>query len=450
MLDGQAAPPAERRPAPATGSLNTTIGVVATSAALSKAEVGKLASVAHDGMARAIRPAHSMFDGDTIFGLATGEVELTGTETLLRVPGSRHGAFNLLLAAAADTFAAACTHAVLSAPSIGALPSYLDLCPSARPGVSQQSNVRHRQADRPASSTLRPACAPGRMAQQRAGRTIALVPTMGALHVGHLALDRSRQGRWPTWSVVSIFVNPLQFDRADDFDRYPRPIDADVAVCRELGVDAVYAPLASGDVPAGLPNDRHASASSTATMEGAARPGHFDGVTTVVTKLFTAVRPDVAVFGEKDFQQLAVVRRLSADLDLGVDVIGHPTVREPDGLAMSSRNTRLDPASARSPRRHPGRARPAVSDARGGERSAAAITGQGPAHARDATGRPRRLRRRCSMPRSLAAVADITDDQRRPGCLRIAVAAFVGDVRLIDNRDLFEPDRAALAADRIS
>ena len=120
VLDGQAAPRPRCRTRHATGSLNTTIGVVATSAALSKAEVGKFASVAHDGMARAIRPAHSMFDGDTIFGLATGEVELTGAETRLRVPGSRNGALNLLLAAAAETFAAACTHAVLSAtPSVG-------------------------------------------------------------------------------------------------------------------------------------------------------------------------------------------------------------------------------------------------------------------------------------------------------------------------------------------
>lgn len=113
-------------------SLNTTIGVVATTAALSKVEVGKLASVAHDGMARAVRPAHSMFDGDTIFGLATGDVELHGAGTGLGVPGSRYGALNLLLAASADTFAAACTHAVVSATTVGALPCYFELCPSTR------------------------------------------------------------------------------------------------------------------------------------------------------------------------------------------------------------------------------------------------------------------------------------------------------------------------------
>jgi L-aminopeptidase/D-esterase-like protein len=138
ILDGQAAPrpsvttPSDSGAPPDPGALNTTIGVVATSAALSKSEVGKFASVAHDGLARAVRPAHSMFDGDTIFGLATGAVELSGSETRLRVPGSRNGALNLLLAAAAETFAAACAHAVLSASMVGALPSYFDLCPSAR------------------------------------------------------------------------------------------------------------------------------------------------------------------------------------------------------------------------------------------------------------------------------------------------------------------------------
>jgi L-aminopeptidase/D-esterase-like protein len=135
LLDGQAIPRT-------TGSLNTTIGVVATSAVLSKAEVGKFASVAHDGMARAIRPAHSMFDGDTIFGLATGDVELHGTETRLRVPGSRNGAFNLLLAAAAETFAAACTHAITSATTVGELPCYFDMCPSTRRSRTRRSQTR--------------------------------------------------------------------------------------------------------------------------------------------------------------------------------------------------------------------------------------------------------------------------------------------------------------------
>jgi pantoate--beta-alanine ligase len=273
------------------------------------------------------------------------------------------------------------------------------------------------------------------MEQHRAGRRVGLVPTMGALHEGHVALiDHARSIADVT--VVSIFVNPLQFDRADDFDRYPRPIDADVAVCRDLGVAAVYAPLAGAMYEPGF-RTTVTVAGLTSTMEGSARPGHFDGVTTVVTKLFAATRPNVAVFGEKDFQQLAVVRRLSADLDLGVEVIGHPTVREPDGLAMSSRNSRLDPDQRAVAAAIPAALDLALSDARAGERSATAITG--------------RVRRTLETlpgvrvdyvtlfdPESLEEVGHITDQQCTPGRVRIAVAAFVGDIRLIDNRDLFE------------
>jgi pantoate--beta-alanine ligase len=177
------------------------------------------------------------------------------------------------------------------------------------------------------------------MAQHRAGRRIGLVPTMGALHLGHVALIARAQADTDV-SVVSIFVNPLQFDRADDFDRYPRPLDADVAVCRDLGVDVVYAPLASAMYGPGF-RTKVAVGELTATMEGAARPGHFDGVATVVAKLFNQVRPDVALFGEKDYQQLAVIRRMTADLDLGVEIVGLPTQRDRDGLALSSRNAYL-------------------------------------------------------------------------------------------------------------
>lgn len=172
-----------------------------------------------------------------------------------------------------------------------------------------------------------------------AGRVVALVPTMGALHEGHLALvERARQAADDV--VVSIFVNPLQFDRAADLDSYPRPIDDDMALCHAHGVDAVFAPTAAAMYAAGF--QTHVEPGPIAErLEGARRPGHFRGVTTVVTKLFNAVEPRVAVFGEKDAQQLAIVRRMVLDLDMGIEVIGVPTVREPDGLAMSSRNRRL-------------------------------------------------------------------------------------------------------------
>ena len=179
-------------------------------------------------------------------------------------------------------------------------------------------------------------------AQRIAGRRVALVPTMGALHQGHLALiDEAR--RHADVVVVSIFVNPLQFNRSDDFDEYPRPIDDDLALCAEHGVDALYAPHASAMYPPGF--ETHVSPGPLAdVLEGAQRPGHFQGVTTVVAKLFGATRPHVAVFGQKDFQQLAVIRRMTIDLDMGIEVVGMPIVREYDGLAMSSRNRRLSPA----------------------------------------------------------------------------------------------------------
>lgn len=178
-------------------------------------------------------------------------------------------------------------------------------------------------------------------ATTRDGARIGFVPTMGALHDGHLALvDEAR--RHADVVVVSVFVNPLQFDVRADFDRYPRPIDDDLARCREAGVDAVYAPTAAAMYPDGF--ETHVEPGRLAEpLEGLHRPGHFRGMATVVTKLLAAVRPDVAVFGQKDAQQLAIVRRLVLDLDLGVDIVAMPTVREADGLAMSSRNRRLTP-----------------------------------------------------------------------------------------------------------
>ena len=179
-------------------------------------------------------------------------------------------------------------------------------------------------------------------AHRLAGRRVGFVPTMGALHEGHLALVEEAR-RHADVVVVSIFVNPLQFNVAADFEKYPRPIDDDLARCAAAGVDAVYAPTAAAMYPAGF--QTHVEPGALADrLEGEHRPGHFRGVTTVVTKLFGAVRPHVAVFGQKDAQQLAIIRRMTRDLDLGIEIVGMPTVRETDGLAMSSRNRRLDPA----------------------------------------------------------------------------------------------------------
>lgn len=177
--------------------------------------------------------------------------------------------------------------------------------------------------------------------QRAAGRRVALVPTMGALHEGHVALVRCAREHADA-VAVSIFVNPLQFNRRDDFDAYPRPLDDDLERCRDEGVDAVYAPVAATMYPEGF--QTHVEPGPLAeVLEGALRPGHFRGVTTVVTKLFNAGQPDVAVFGQKDYQQLAVIRQMVADLDMGIDIVAMPTVREADGVALSSRNRRLSP-----------------------------------------------------------------------------------------------------------
>jgi len=176
--------------------------------------------------------------------------------------------------------------------------------------------------------------------ERRAGRRIALVPTMGALHEGHLALAHEARRRADR-VVVSIFVNPTQFGPGEDYAAYPRPLEDDMAACKAAGVDAVFAPGVGELYPDG--------AQTFVTVEnvsqplcGATRPGHFLGVTTVVTKLLVAAHPHAAVFGLKDFQQVAVIRRLVKDLCFDVEIVGVPTVRESDGLALSSRNVFLD------------------------------------------------------------------------------------------------------------
>ncbi|GGU91891.1 pantothenate synthetase [Actinomadura cremea] len=183
-------------------------------------------------------------------------------------------------------------------------------------------------------------------ARKVAPGTLALVPTMGALHEGHLSLVREARAR-ADGVAVSIFVNPLQFAPGEDFDRYPRTFEDDLAACARAGVDVVFAPSRDVMYPA-EPQVTLKSGPMGAVVEGASRPGHFDGMLTVVLKLLNLVRPDVAVFGEKDAQQLALIRRMVADLNVPVEIVGAPTVREPDGLALSSRNRYLSPDERRT------------------------------------------------------------------------------------------------------
>ncbi|MFI3273600.1 pantoate--beta-alanine ligase [Vibrio sp.] len=176
---------------------------------------------------------------------------------------------------------------------------------------------------------------------KRDGRTVAFVPTMGNLHEGHLTLVKKAR-ELADIVVVSIFVNPMQFDRADDLNNYPRTLEADLSKLTGEGVELVFTPTPEVMYPEGLDKQTFVEVPGISHMlEGASRPGHFRGVSTIVTKLFNIVQPDFACFGEKDFQQLAVIRQMTTDLALDIEVVGVATVREMDGLAMSSRNSNL-------------------------------------------------------------------------------------------------------------
>jgi pantoate--beta-alanine ligase len=261
--------------------------------------------------------------------------------------------------------------------------------------------------------------------RRRAGHTIGLVPTMGAFHEGHLSLMRRARDECDV-VVVSLFVNPAQFNDPFDLDNYPRDRERDEALAAEIGVDHLFAPPVEEVYPPGFATTVSV-AGVTAPLEGAHRGrSHFDGVTTVVTKLFNMVGPDVAYFGQKDAQQALVIRRLVRDLDIPVRIEVCPTVRDPDGLALSSRNARLSPADrARATALH--RALAAVQDAvRDGERDPAALRAQAYAELKAADIDPDYVE--LVSADTLAPVTQVEDD------FLAVLAAHVGGTRLIDNQ----------------
>ncbi|MEV5905128.1 pantoate--beta-alanine ligase, partial [Streptomyces sp. NPDC052127] len=186
-------------------------------------------------------------------------------------------------------------------------------------------------------------------ARTRGGRR-AVVMTMGALHEGHATLVRTaRELAGPDGEVVvTVFVNPLQFGQGEDLDRYPRTLDADLKLAEQAGADVVFAPSVDEVYPGGEPQVRITAGPMGERLEGSSRPGHFDGMLTVVAKLLHLTRPDIALFGQKDAQQLALIRRMTRDLNFGVEIVAVPTVREEDGLALSSRNRYLSAAGRRT------------------------------------------------------------------------------------------------------
>src|SRR6266566_9437584 len=257
------------------------------------------------------------------------------------------------------------------------------------------------------------------------GRSIGLVPTMGALHAGHLSLVELAR-RENDVVVVSVFVNPIQFGPGEDFARYPRDPDRDARLLGEGEVDAIYEPRTELMYPPGASTRVHVGGIAE-PLEGKARPGHFEGVATVVTKLLAAVEPDRAYFGQKDAQQVAVVKRLVRDLDLGVEIRVVPTVRERDGLALSSRNMYLTPDERR--------AAVALSD---GLRAASEAYAAG--ERRPDALRAALLSRLGAEPLAQVEYAEIVDPEtfRAPGRLAVLAVRF-GRTRLIDNHDLSQP-----------
>jgi len=269
-----------------------------------------------------------------------------------------------------------------------------------------------------------------RVQQRRHGNTIGFVPTMGALHTGHLALIEDAARRSDR-VVVSIFVNPLQFDQSADLEQYPRTFDDDMALCARAGVAVVYAPSVATLYPDG--HQTRVDPGSLATrLEGSSRQGHFTGVATVVTKLLVAVGPDLAIFGEKDAQQLAVIHRIVNDLDLGVEIIGHPTIRDDDGLALSSRNRRLSVEERIAARCVPDALRAAHRSHASGERSIGALIETAIAVIENEPTARLDYLHIVDADTFDSLHDDLTDDTDA----LIVTAVWIGEIRLIDNMAL--------------
>ena len=257
-------------------------------------------------------------------------------------------------------------------------------------------------------------------ALRSAGRKIVFVPTMGALHEGHRELIRHARRVPGSVAVVSIFVNPLQFGPSEDLDRYPRTPESDLDACRAEGAELVFTPAPDSIYPDGGAQVTVHPGPLGTELEGASRPGHFAGVLTVVAKLFNIVRPDVAFFGEKDYQQLTLIRRMVRDLDMDTAVVGVPTVRESDGLALSSRNRYLSPEQ-----------RAAALALSAALRAGASVSAHGPRAVLDAAHAVL-----AKHPEVGLDYLELRDPELGPassGPARLLIAAQVGATRLIDN-----------------
>ncbi|EFV39973.1 pantothenate synthetase [Enterobacteriaceae bacterium 9_2_54FAA] len=257
------------------------------------------------------------------------------------------------------------------------------------------------------------------------GKRIALVPTMGNLHQGHLTLVEEAKARADV-VVVSVFVNPMQFDRPDDLARYPRTLQEDCEKLTRLGVDLVFAPSEKEVYPKGLEQQTYVDVPSLSTMlEGASRPGHFRGVSTIVSKLFNLIQPDIACFGEKDFQQLALIRKMVSDLNFDIDIVGVPIVRGPDGLALSSRNGYLTADERRLAPRLYNIMSHLATQLENGERHIDELLEQATSRLREAGLQPDEL-----FVRDADTLLDVNVDTKTAVIL---VSAWLGKARLIDN-----------------